>query len=87
LNGCSGQNRDPKAIRNLPELIVQAAGWQPFAVMIVRGDLAIEIGFERLAEMQEEILWLCEVARVPVIWATQVHWRASSRPAYPRAAK
>lgn len=40
--------------------------------MIARGDLAIEIGFERLAEVQEEILWLCEAAHVPVIWATQV---------------
>ena len=40
--------------------------------MIARGDLAVEIGFERLAEMQEEILWLCEAAHVPVIWATQV---------------
>jgi len=40
--------------------------------MIARGDLAAEIGFERLAEMQEELLWLCEAAAVPVIWATQV---------------
>jgi pyruvate kinase len=60
------------AFANLPELIVQAAGANPFAVMIARGDLAIEIGFERLSEVQEEILWLCEAAHVPVIWATQV---------------
>src|ERR1022692_3059056 len=40
--------------------------------MIARGDLAVEIGYPRLAEMQEEILWLCEAAAVPVIWATQV---------------
>lgn len=60
------------AIHNLPELIVQSAGGSPTAVMIARGDLAIEIGFRRLAEMQEEILWLCEAAHVPVIWATQV---------------
>ena len=40
--------------------------------MIARGDLAVEIGFARLSEMQEEILWLCEAAHVPVIWATQV---------------
>jgi hypothetical protein len=40
--------------------------------MIARGDLAVEIGYRRLAEMQEEILWLCEAASVPVIWATQV---------------
>ena len=25
-----------------------------------------------MAEVQEEILWLCESAHVPVIWATQV---------------
>ncbi|MEL6325669.1 MAG: pyruvate kinase, partial [Cyanobacteria bacterium J06626_23] len=55
-----------------PELIVNAAGRQPFGVMIARGDLAVEIGYQRLAEMQEEILWICEAAHVPVIWATQV---------------
>jgi len=59
-------------IKNLPELIVHAAGKQPLGVMIARGDLAIEIGYQRLAEIQEEILWLCEAAHVPVIWATQV---------------
>jgi pyruvate kinase len=61
-----------RAVRNLPELIVHAAGKLPTAVMIARGDLAIELGFQRIAEMQEEILWLCEAASVPVIWATQV---------------
>ena len=40
--------------------------------MIARGDLAVEIGFERISEVQEEILWLCEAAHIPVIWATQV---------------
>jgi pyruvate kinase len=40
--------------------------------MIARGDLAVNIGYRRLAEIQEEILWLCESAHVPVIWATQV---------------
>ncbi len=62
----------PRAVRNLPDIIVQTAGRQPLAIMIARGDLAIELGFERLAEMQEEILWLCEAAHVPAIWATQV---------------
>jgi pyruvate kinase len=61
-----------QAVKNLPDIIVRAAGRQPFGVMIARGDLAVAIGFERLAEMQEEILWLCESAHVPVIWATQV---------------
>jgi pyruvate kinase len=62
----------PLAVHNLPEIIVQAAGRQPLAIMIARGDLAVELGFERVAEMQEEILWLCEAAHVPTIWATQV---------------
>ncbi len=61
-----------RAVRALPEIIVRAAGVQPLGVMIARGDLAVEIGWERLAEIQEEILWLCEAAHVPVIWATQV---------------
>jgi pyruvate kinase len=62
----------PDAVRNLPDLIARAGRGRPFGVMIARGDLAAEIGFERLAEMQEEILWICEAASVPVIWATQV---------------
>ena len=60
------------AVRNLPRLIVQAGARQPVAVMIARGDLAIEVGFERLAEVQGEILELCRAAQVPVVWATQV---------------
>lgn len=62
----------PLALRNLPDLIVAAGGTVPVGVMIARGDLAVEIGFDRLSEIQEEILWLCEAAQVPVIWATQV---------------
>ena len=61
-----------RAVRHLPEIIVQSAARMPTAVMIARGDLAVELGYVRLAEMQEEILWLCEAAHVPVIWATQV---------------
>lgn len=60
------------ALHNLPRLIVQAGARGPVAVMIARGDLAVEIGLERLSEIQEEILWLCEAAEIPVIWATQV---------------
>jgi pyruvate kinase len=61
-----------RAVEHLPAIIVQAAGRQPFGVMIARGDLGVELGYERLAEIQEEILWLSEAAHIPVIWATQV---------------
>lgn len=53
-------------------LLAALAGERAAGVMIARGDLAVECGYERLAEVQEEILWLCEAAHVPVIWATQV---------------
>lgn len=61
-----------EAVQNLPALLLQGMAEPAFGVMIARGDLAVEIGFERLSEIQEEILWLCEAAHVPVIWATQV---------------
>ncbi len=64
------ENRE--AVANLPEIIVQAASRQPLGIMIARGDLAVEVGYRRLAELQEEIMWICEAAHVPVIWATQV---------------
>jgi pyruvate kinase len=56
----------------LPELLLAAMAYERCGVMIARGDLAVECGFGRLAEVQEELLWLCEAAHVPVIWATQV---------------
>lgn len=56
----------------LPDLLLAAMRSHVVGVMIARGDLAVECGYERLAEAQEEILWLCEAAHVPAIWATQV---------------
>ncbi len=40
--------------------------------MISRGDLAVDCGYQKLAQVQQEILWVCEAAHVPVISATQV---------------
>ncbi|MCX7176333.1 MAG: pyruvate kinase [Proteobacteria bacterium] len=61
-----------EAFKRLPSLLLSAMRHYPVAVMVARGDLGVEVGFERLSEVQEEILWLCEAAHVPVIWATQV---------------
>jgi pyruvate kinase len=61
-----------RAVSNLPGIILGTIGRHPLGIMIARGDLAVELGSVRLAEIQEEILWLCEAAHVPVIWATQV---------------
>ncbi|HOY11573.1 MAG TPA: pyruvate kinase [Saprospiraceae bacterium] len=62
----------PDAVINLPSLLIEAMKDESYGVMIARGDLAVEIGFERLSEIQDEILWICEAAHAPVIWATQV---------------
>ncbi len=61
-----------KGFKNLPRVMLAAMRRYPIAVMIARGDLAVECGWARLAELQEEILWICDAARVPVMWATQV---------------
>ena len=61
-----------EGFRNLPYLLLAAMQSYPAGIMIARGDLAVECGWERLAEVQEEILWLCEAAHMPVVWATQV---------------
>jgi pyruvate kinase len=61
-----------RGFENLPDMLLTAMRMPNCGVMIARGDLAVECGFERLAEVQEEILWICEAAHVPVIWATQV---------------
>lgn len=61
-----------ETFNNLPRLLLTAMRSPKVGVMIARGDLAVEIGFERIAEVQEEILWVCEAAHIPIIWATQV---------------
>lgn len=61
-----------RGFEDLPHLLLAAMQRRSCGVMIARGDLAVEAGFERMAEMQEEILWIAEAAHVPTIWATQV---------------
>lgn len=68
-----------KGFENLPPMLLAAMRWPSCGVMIARGDLAVECGYERLAEVQEEILWVCEAAHVPVIWATQVLERLAQK--------
>lgn len=61
-----------RAFEQLPALLIAAMHSPSSGVMIARGDLAVECGYERLAEVQEEILWMAEASHTPVIWATQV---------------
>ncbi|WP_345969447.1 pyruvate kinase [Sulfurimonas sp. HSL1-6] len=60
------------AVFRMPRILEQLLLWERSGVMIARGDLAIETGFENLATIQESLLDLCSAAHLPVIWATQV---------------
>ncbi|MDD5507553.1 MAG: pyruvate kinase [Bacteroidales bacterium] len=61
-----------KGYFHLPGILLAAMRSFPVGVMIARGDLAIECGWENMARIQQEILRICEAAHVPDIWATQV---------------
>ncbi len=61
-----------EAFENLSLLLFEAMKRPKIGVMIARGDLAVELGYERIAEVQQQILWFCEAAHIPTIWATQV---------------
>jgi pyruvate kinase len=61
-----------RAFNNLPQLLLSVMQHYPAGIMIARGDMAVEVGWNRLAEVQEEMLWLCQAAHIPVVWATQV---------------
>lgn len=61
-----------KGFSNLPLILLEAMQVKPVGVMIARGDLAVEIGWNDMATVQEEILRVCEAAHIPDIWATQV---------------
>jgi len=58
--------------QKLPGILLRAMQSYPIGVMIARGDLAVECGWQNLAEVQEEIMKICKAARIPDVWATQV---------------
>lgn len=72
LTGLVAKIETKKGVQRLPFILMELFSWQNSCVMIARGDLAIEVGFENLPRIQEEILELCEAAHTPVIYATQI---------------
>lgn len=59
-------------VHNLGRILLAGLTLPKFGVLIARGDLAIETGFEKLSLIQEDILCLCEASHIPVILATQI---------------
>ncbi|MGD1837027.1 MAG: pyruvate kinase [Nitrososphaeraceae archaeon] len=61
-----------ESINNLARILITGLDLPKFGILIARGDLAVEVGFEKLALIQEDILCLCEASHIPVILATQI---------------
>ncbi|MFB6467175.1 pyruvate kinase [Cytobacillus sp. Hz8] len=60
------------AVHQLGRILLEGLTFEAFGIMIARGDLAVEVGFENLAFVQDEIISICQAAHVPTIWATGV---------------
>jgi pyruvate kinase len=60
------------SIHNLARILIAGLELPKFGILIARGDLAVEVGFENLPFVQEDILCLCEAAHIPVVLATQI---------------
>jgi len=61
-----------QAYRCLPAIVLAAMRHPGTGLLIARGDLAVECGWEHLARIQEEILLCAGAAHMPVFIATQV---------------
>ena len=70
----------PEAIRNIKGIVKQAN-----AVMIARGDLAVEVAMEKLPTLQKDIIRLCIERSRPVIVATQLMDSMINNPSPTRA--
>lgn len=60
------------AYEQLPSVLLAGMRHPKLGIMIARGDLAVELGFERMVEVPRLIMQMAEAAHVPVVLATQI---------------
>ncbi|WP_257159902.1 pyruvate kinase [Corynebacterium cystitidis] len=60
------------AYQMLASVLLEGMRHPNLGIMIARGDLAVELGFERMVEVPRLISQMAEAAHVPVIMATQI---------------
>ena len=60
------------AFENLTTILLEGMRHAKFGVMLARGDLAVEMGFARMAEVLGQVMAMVEAAHVPLIIGTQV---------------
>lgn len=70
----------PEAIDNITEILQVAS-----AIMVARGDLAIEMPLERVPSLQRKLVELCHIYSKPVIIATQMLYTMENNPRPSRA--
>ncbi|QGU03151.1 Pyruvate kinase [Corynebacterium kalinowskii] len=60
------------AYENISDILLEGMRHPNFGIMIARGDLAVELGFDRMTEVPGQILMVAESAHIPVIVGTQI---------------
>lgn len=60
------------AFENISDILLEGMRHPNFGIMIARGDLAVELGFDRMTEVPGQILMVAESAHIPVIVGTQI---------------
>jgi len=70
----------PEAIDNITDILQIAS-----AIMVARGDLAIEMPLERVPSLQRKLVELCHIYSKPVIIATQMLYTMENNPRPSRA--
>jgi pyruvate kinase len=61
-----------QGVEQLPHLLLAAMRSPRCGVAVMRSDLAVECGNERMSDVEDDILHLCDAAHLPVVWATRV---------------
>jgi pyruvate kinase len=60
------------AVRQLPAIFLATMRMRRSGIMMARGDLAVENGWEQLADLEETLMGMCRAAQIPFCIATQV---------------
>jgi pyruvate kinase len=66
-----------EALRQLPRVMLAGMRQERVAMLIARGDLAVECGIVEMPRIQKEVLHHCAAAGLPLFWATGVLERMS----------